>query len=148
MFLLLAMSGNIGMGNYIVKRLQAFVARQRHLGIERCNDWAGQAVAKAYRQLGDGTTDNGNYTRSTFPSRLWPAMSRRLPGNESVIPRLQWPKPVVKVKRAIIAEEHTAIIQQNKMSSGRFFTNCRGTRARHKSRQPPELLFHAMRQQI
>lgn len=45
MFLLLTMSGNIGMGNYLVKRLQAFVARQRHLGIERCNDWAGQAVA-------------------------------------------------------------------------------------------------------
>jgi hypothetical protein len=32
-------------------------------------------------------------------------MSRRLPGNESVISRLQWPKPVVKAKRAIIHQE-------------------------------------------
>ena len=33
------------MGNFVLNRLQAFVARQRVLGIERCNDWAGQAVA-------------------------------------------------------------------------------------------------------
>lgn len=33
------------MANFVLKRIQAFVARQRVLGIERCNDWAGQAVA-------------------------------------------------------------------------------------------------------
>ena len=29
---------------------------------------------------------------------------------KSVIPRLQWPKPVFKAKRAITAEEHAAIV--------------------------------------
>jgi SAM-dependent methyltransferase len=33
------------MANFILKQLQSFVARHRYLGIERCNDWAGQAVA-------------------------------------------------------------------------------------------------------
>jgi SAM-dependent methyltransferase len=32
--------------NSLLKWVQAFPARQRHLGIERCNDWIGQAVAK------------------------------------------------------------------------------------------------------
>jgi hypothetical protein len=31
---------------------------------------------------------------------------------KSVIPRLQWPKPVFKSKRVITAEEHAAIIQR------------------------------------
>jgi SAM-dependent methyltransferase len=34
------------MGNFVLKRIQAFVARQRHLGIERCNDWAGRTAAE------------------------------------------------------------------------------------------------------
>ena len=34
------------MRSFFLKPVQAFVARQRVLGIERCNDWAGQAVAK------------------------------------------------------------------------------------------------------
>lgn len=33
------------MGNFFLNRMQAFVARQRVLGIERCNAWAGQATA-------------------------------------------------------------------------------------------------------
>jgi SAM-dependent methyltransferase len=34
------------MANFILKQLQNSVARYRHLGIERCNGWAGQAVAE------------------------------------------------------------------------------------------------------
>lgn len=34
------------MANFIVKGLQSFVARQRFLGIERCNDWAGQEAVR------------------------------------------------------------------------------------------------------
>jgi SAM-dependent methyltransferase len=33
------------MANFILKGIQSFVARQRHLGIERCNQWVGQAAA-------------------------------------------------------------------------------------------------------
>jgi SAM-dependent methyltransferase len=33
------------MANFILKQLQSFVAKSRHLGIGRCNDWAGQTVA-------------------------------------------------------------------------------------------------------
>lgn len=34
------------MANFLVKGLQSFVARQRFLGIERCNDWAGQEAVR------------------------------------------------------------------------------------------------------
>jgi hypothetical protein len=40
---------------------------------------------------------------------------------KSVIPRLQWPKPVFKDKRAIIAEEHVAIIQREQNAERRDF---------------------------
>ncbi len=40
---------------------------------------------------------------------------------KSVIPRLQWPKPVFKSKRAITAEEHAAIIQREQNSERRDF---------------------------
>jgi len=40
---------------------------------------------------------------------------------KSVIPRLQWPKPVFKDKRAITAEEHTAIIQREQNVERRDF---------------------------
>ena len=33
------------MANFILKTLQRFGDRQRHLGIERCNDWGGRAIA-------------------------------------------------------------------------------------------------------
>lgn len=32
--------------NFIIRWLQGFVGRQRNLGMERCNDWAGQAVVE------------------------------------------------------------------------------------------------------
>jgi SAM-dependent methyltransferase len=34
------------MANFILKGLQATVARSRHAGIDRCNDWAGQLAAE------------------------------------------------------------------------------------------------------
>ncbi|HXA45891.1 MAG TPA: tyrosine-type recombinase/integrase [Candidatus Angelobacter sp.] len=40
---------------------------------------------------------------------------------KSVIPRLQWPKPVFKTKRAIAAEEHAAIIERERNSERRDF---------------------------
>jgi hypothetical protein len=40
---------------------------------------------------------------------------------KSVIPRLQWPKPVFKSKRAITAEEHAAIIARETNSERRDF---------------------------
>jgi integrase len=40
---------------------------------------------------------------------------------KSVIPRLQWPKPVFKDKRAITAEEHAAIIQREQNAERRDF---------------------------
>ena len=38
-----------------------------------------------------------------------------------VIPRLQWPKPVFKTKRAITAEEHAAIVQREQNPERRDF---------------------------
>jgi hypothetical protein len=40
---------------------------------------------------------------------------------KSVIPRLQWPKPVFKNKRAITAAEHAAIIQREQNAERRDF---------------------------
>ena len=40
---------------------------------------------------------------------------------KSVIPRLQWPKPVFKSKRAITAEEHAAILQREQNNERRDF---------------------------
>jgi len=40
---------------------------------------------------------------------------------KSVIPRLQWPKPVFKSKRAITTEEHAAIVQREQNSERRDF---------------------------
>jgi integrase len=40
---------------------------------------------------------------------------------KSVIPRLQWPKPVFKDKRAITAEEHATIIQREQNAERRDF---------------------------
>ena len=34
------------MANFILKRLQTSVAKSRHAGIGRCNDWAGQLAAE------------------------------------------------------------------------------------------------------
>jgi integrase len=40
---------------------------------------------------------------------------------KSVIPRLQWPRPVFKSKRAITAEEHAAIVQREQNAERRDF---------------------------
>jgi hypothetical protein len=40
---------------------------------------------------------------------------------KSVIPRLQWPKPVFKAKRAITAEEHAAIVAREVNAERRDF---------------------------
>lgn len=40
---------------------------------------------------------------------------------KSVIPRLQWPKPVFKAKRAITAKEHAAIIEREQNAERRDF---------------------------
>jgi len=40
---------------------------------------------------------------------------------KSVIPRLQWPKPVFKAKRAITAKEHAAIVQREPNAERRVF---------------------------
>lgn len=34
------------MANILLKGIQSFVARQRHLGIDRCNQWVGEAAAR------------------------------------------------------------------------------------------------------
>jgi integrase len=40
---------------------------------------------------------------------------------KSVIPRLMWPKPIFKTKRAITAEEHAAIVQREQNQERREF---------------------------
>ena len=40
---------------------------------------------------------------------------------KSVIPRLQWPKPVFKTKRAITAEEHASVVQREQNPERRDF---------------------------
>ena len=40
---------------------------------------------------------------------------------KSVIPRLQWPKPVFKAKRAIMADEHAAIVAREQNAERRDF---------------------------
>jgi hypothetical protein len=41
------------MANFIIKGLQNFVARQRFLGIERCNEWAGLEAVRLQPSLLD-----------------------------------------------------------------------------------------------
>ena len=57
------------------------------------------------RALADGKVSSNVYLRRIHNHAL--GMEWLL---KSVIPRLQWPKPVYKEKRAITAEEHTAIL--------------------------------------
>ena len=69
------------------------------------------------RVLADGKVSSNVYLRRIHNHALgmeW------LPA-KSVIPRLQWPKPVFKTKRAITAEEHAAIILREKNSERRNF---------------------------
>jgi integrase len=68
------------------------------------------------RALADGKVSTNVYLRRIHNHAL--GMEWLL---KSVIPRLQWPKPVFKVKRAITAEEHTAIIQREQNAERRDF---------------------------
>jgi hypothetical protein len=49
------------MANFVLRQIQSSVARARHLGINRCDDWAGQAVARLKPQslLDVGCGDGG-----------------------------------------------------------------------------------------
>jgi len=68
------------------------------------------------RALADGKVSTNVYLRRIHNHAL--GMEWLL---KSVIPRLQWPKPVFKSKRAITAEEHAAIIQREQNSERRDF---------------------------
>ena len=59
------------------------------------------------RALSDGKVSTNVYLRRIHNHAL--GMEWLL---KSVIPRLQWPKPVFKTKRAITAEEHAAIVER------------------------------------
>jgi hypothetical protein len=90
------------------------------------------------RALADGKVSTNVYLRRIHNHAL--GMEWLL---KSVIPRLQWPKPVFGVKRAITAEEHAAII-------GRELDVERRNRGSRNSDQPHyderrdfyELLWH------
>ena len=68
------------------------------------------------RALADGKVSTNVYLRRIHNHAL--GMEWLL---KSVIPRLQWPKPVFKHKRAITAEEHAAIILREQNSERRDF---------------------------
>jgi site-specific recombinase XerD len=68
------------------------------------------------RALADGKVSTNVYLRRIHNHAL--GMEWLL---KSVIPRLQWPKPVFKTKRAISAEEHAAIILREQNSERRDF---------------------------
>jgi integrase len=68
------------------------------------------------RVLADGKVSTNVYLRRIHNHAL--GMEWLL---KSVIPRLQWPKPVFKAKRAITAEEHAVIIQREQNVERRDF---------------------------
>lgn len=68
------------------------------------------------RALTDGKVSSNVYLRRIHNHAL--GMEWLL---KSVIPRLQWPKPVFKSKRAITVDEHAAIIQREQNSERRDF---------------------------
>ena len=68
------------------------------------------------RALADGKVSTNVYLRRIHNHAL--GMEWLL---KSVIPRLQWPRPVFKSKRAITAEEHAAIVQREQNSERRDF---------------------------
>ena len=83
------------------------------------------------RALADGKVSTNVYLRRIHNHAL--GMEWLL---KSVIPRLQWPRPMFKAKRAITAEEHAAIIQREQNEERGTFTNSCGTRTRHKRTRP------------
>jgi integrase len=68
------------------------------------------------RALADGKVSTNVYLRRIHNHAL--GMEWLL---KSVIPRLQWPKPVFKSKRAITAEEHAAIVAREQNAERRDF---------------------------
>jgi len=68
------------------------------------------------RSLADGKVSTNVYLRRIHNHAL--GMEWLL---KSVIPRLQWPKPVFKTKRAITAEEHAAVVQREQNPERRDF---------------------------
>ena len=68
------------------------------------------------RALADGKVSTNVYLRRIHNHALGMEWLLR-----SVIPRLQWPKPVFKAKRAITAEEHAAIVQRELNAERRDF---------------------------
>ena len=68
------------------------------------------------RALADGKVSSNVYLRRIHNHAL--GMEWLL---KSVIPRLQWPKPVFKTKRAITAEEHAAIVLREQNTERRDF---------------------------
>jgi integrase len=68
------------------------------------------------RALADGKVSTNVYLRRIHNHAL--GMEWLL---KSVIPRLQWPKPVFKAKRAITAEEHAAIVAREVNTERRDF---------------------------
>jgi len=68
------------------------------------------------RALADGKVSTNVYLRRVHNHAL--GMEWLL---KSVIPRLQWPKPVFKAKRAVTAEEHAAIVQREQNAERRDF---------------------------
>ena len=84
------------------------------------------------RALADGKVSTNVYLRRIHNHAL--GMEWLL---KSVIPRLQWPKPVFKTKRAITAEEHAAIncVEQKQRAPGTF-TKCSGILARRNQTEP------------
>jgi hypothetical protein len=68
------------------------------------------------RVLADGKVSTNVYLRRIHNHAL--GMEWLL---KSVIPRLQWPKPVFKAKRAITADEHVAIVNREQNAERRDF---------------------------
>ena len=68
------------------------------------------------RALADGKVSTNVYLRRIHNHAL--GMEWLL---KSVIPRLQWPKPVFKAKRAITADEHAAIVAREQNTERRDF---------------------------
>ncbi len=68
------------------------------------------------RALADGKVSTNVYLRRIHNHAL--GMEWLL---KSVIPRLQWPRPVFKAKRAITAEEHAAIVAREQNAERRDF---------------------------
>jgi hypothetical protein len=69
-----------------------------------------------YRSLADNKVSTNVYLRRIHNHAL--GMKWLL---KSIIPRLQWPKPIFKDKRAITAEEHAAIVARETNSERRDF---------------------------